>query len=37
MYENKTLKPIEVILRTENNGGDETNQTGVYVYMEMSQ
>jgi hypothetical protein len=42
MYEYRTLKPVEVILRRgwekrENNGGDEPNCGTIYVYMEMSQ
>jgi hypothetical protein len=42
MYEYGTLKPVKVILRRgmarrENNGGDETNQGTLYVYMKASQ
>jgi hypothetical protein len=42
LYENETLKPVEVILRREmgqdgNNGWDEPNWGTTYIYMEMSQ
>jgi hypothetical protein len=42
LYENKTMKPIEVILSRERevkekDGGNEPNQDTLYAYMEMSQ
>jgi hypothetical protein len=37
IHEYGTLKMFEVIVKKENNGGDKTKQSMVYVYVEMPQ